>query len=248
MFFIYKQIDNKEQLLHSVQEQIYELQEVDHANTNEIQNRVLMLFSTATKYHPMLGFVDNNLPYITKELCPSSMTFLIAEEQKEIVEQPQEEKKPNSKKKKMSRSTSNFIWDSVFSLFVPMLLIVFVFTIVESLYKKNAGLAITFIFISYVEPAILVYDLYTTYKNDKNYHPFSLEKCILYVVNIVGIAIGAVIANILAKQVFKLESAGLIRSFILMAGLISAGIILLVHLIVVGLVKRNAKKQNKKEQ
>ena len=251
MFFVYKSIQNKDEFLNNVKEQIYELQEVDRSNKLDIQNRIIHLFNTAVKYNPMMGFVDNNLPYITKELCSKDMVFLISEEAKEeVVEQPLEEKKESAtktEKKKMKRSTSNFVWDTVFSLFVPMLLIVFIFTICESLYKKNTGLAITFIFISYVEPAILAYDLYTTYKNDKNYKPFSIEKIILYAVNIVGIAIGAAIAYILAKNVFKLESNGLIRSFILISSLISLAVVALVHLIVVFLVKRNAKKQIKKD-
>ena len=249
MFFVYRMIDKKEDFLDDVKEQIFQLQEADHSNELDMQNRVINLFNTAIKYKPMIGFVDNNLPYITKELCSNDMVFLIAEEtREENVEQPLEENKNaiHGVDKNKKRDRSNLLWDVVFSLFVPLLLATFLFVIIESLYKKNAGLAITFIFICYVEPIILIYDSYTTYKN-RTYKPFSLEKFILYGTNVIGIALGGVVSYLLGKNLFKLESNGLIRSFILIASLIAIAVIILVHIIVLLLVKRSVKKLKKTE-
>ena len=244
MFFFYKEKANKEQLINRVQEQLFELQEIDHQNEKEIQSRVISLVNTALEYNPTLGFMDSHLPYITKDLFPKNMVFLIAEEEKEVVVEEVVETKG---KKKKNRELSNFIWDSVFSLFSMILLTGFVFIICQYLYKKNAGLAITFIFMSYLEPTILIYDLYTTYRRNKEFKLLSLDKILLFSISVIGIIIGAFISKILATKVFKLESSGLINSFILIASLISVVVLVLSYLVVLFLVKRHLKKDNNKE-
>ncbi len=242
-FFVYDHLDNQEELMENIKEQIFALQEIERSSAEDIKPQVLELFNTMMNQQPLLGFIDKKVPYVTQDMCSNSHLFLLSEEEMTYV--PVVEKKQPKTKTKKNRNVSNFIWDSLFSIAVPLLLAIFIFTICESLYKRNVGLAITFIFISYVEPAILAYDLYSTYKNDQHYRPFSLEKIALYFINIIGVGLGGIISYLLGKNLFKLESVGLIKSFIMISSLVALVIILIVHIIVFFLIKWHAAKANR---
>ena len=237
LYFLLNKDINQQELIDIVKEKLFSFNESDNKDDKASKEALVVdIFNVIKNYHPIIGFSTNNIPLINDELC-KDMIFILSKQQ--VVEETKKEPIMENKNKKRDRS--NLLWDIVFSLFVPLLLAAFLFIIIESLYKKNAGLAITFIFICYVEPIILIYDLYTTYKN-RTYKPFSLEKFILYGTNLIGIALGGVVSYLLGKNLFKLESNGLIRSFILIASLIAIAVIILVHIIVLLLVKRSVKK------
>lgn len=198
VFKLYFVFENNEKET-DIQNAVVALKDMPTKTPQEKEEKVKSLLSIMKEFKPFMVLSNQYLSYLDKDFFDeSTMVFMKAN--------------PEEKEEKKVAEKNNIIIDTLFLVFMPALMLVFLYITMDFFNKGNGGLGILLTFITVLEIGIFGYSLILINKEEKNKELFSKYHVILYLINVGGILLGLGLAIIIGNFLLKTGEIGFVLS------------------------------------
>ena len=186
IYFLLEQMEDKTPLV----EKITPLKDLPISNWEEKKAKVKKLFKAVNKFKPILIVSETFIPFVEQKDILKSTFFLMKNDPKDPKEAEEKEKKDK-------------LVDRLFSLIIPIFLVLFVYLIFNYFAKNSSLPAVLLVFGTLLALGILSYGLFWIYKEKRSYKDSKDYLNILYLLNLGGLVLGAGASFAVGKFVVK---------------------------------------------